>query len=202
LIISRKTYQLKQIDYSKLKQGDVLLFGSNSNLHSFPIKIANILTNNMVSKPWTHAAIYTGEGKLIEAQSAGVLDNTIDYYIEHDRLVKVCRHKYIKDPAFFDQVVKFCRQMQQEGYKYDYLGLLFYTVSVSLPRTWDWLILDNILVDRWLDLDKAYFCSELVADAYKESGAPVASYHSWRVKPSDFITNPMFEDVDVSTETS
>jgi len=195
LLISTEKLEQKAVDVSKLKKGDVLLFGSNANLSSFPIKIANIITGKISSKYWTHAAIHLGDGNLMEATAEGVHDGDIDHYFKGGRLLKVYRHKYITDSKFFDKLVEFSGKTRDEKYAYDFKGLAFYVLAISLPRTWDWLILDNALVDRLLRLDEAYFCSEFVADAYKACGAPVSSFDSWRIKPADFITNPMFEEV-------
>lgn len=197
LLVSTEKLEQKEIDLTKLKIGDVLLFGSNSNFSSFPIKIVNIITGKMSSKYWTHAAIHLGEGKLMEAIAAGVLDSDIEHYSKGGRLLKVYRHKYITDSKFFDRLIEFSQKTKDEKYEYDFKGLAFYVLAISLPKIWDWLILDNAIVDRLLHLDKAYFCSEFVADAYKECGAPVSASDSWRVKPADFMTNPMFEEVQI-----
>lgn len=194
LFYSKNQYEQKTIDISKLKKGDIVLIGSNINQASVYIKISNILTNGINNKFWSHVAIHIGDGKLIEAQQTGIVYNTIHNYLEKNELVKVYRHKYINSDDILNKVVCFCEQQKQECAAYGWAGLGFYVLSTFIPVSCNWLF-RNKHVDQWCNVDNAYFCSELVAEAYKEAGHPITPYDSWRIKPGDFEKNPFFKEV-------
>jgi len=194
LMVSRRKYEQKEIDTGRLRKGDVILTGSNKNISSFQIKISNILTNGIDSKYWTHAALHIGGGKLIEAEPKGIVYNSVGKYLKKGEVVKVYRNRYIGDEGIFDKVIDFCEEAKKEDYKYGWIGLIFYVLATFLPVSANF-IFDNKLIDKWCNLDEAYFCSELIADAYKEAGHKITPFDSWRIKPSDFIKSPFFEEI-------
>lgn len=195
LFFSRNKYVQKEIDVNKLRKGDIILTGTNNNLSSFYIKISNILTNGIQDKFWTHAALHIEKGKLIEAQPEGIVYNSIQDYLSKKTLVKVYRNKYIDDSnVALNKMIDFCENAKKEGCKYGTVGLIFYVFSIALPVTMNF-IFNNKTIDKLCNLDKAYFCSELVADAYGNPGYRISPYDGWRIKPSDFIKNPFFEEI-------
>lgn len=192
LLFSRRKLTPRPIALDRLRPGDIVLTGTNS-MASFQIKMANILTNGMDSKYWTHVAVHVGGGNLIEAQTHGVQFNTIGHYQQTGALIRVFRHKYLRDEAFFAKVVAYCRAMEAQKCKYGWGAVLFYTLSIAMPDICDW-VFDNRYVDTLLNLDNSFFCSELAATAYQEAGARISQFDNWRIKPSDFIWNPLFEE--------
>lgn len=178
------------LDISILKKGDVILTGKMSLADSWCIQLSNVLTRKVKHRFWTHAAIYRGDGLLWEARPEGIIGKDINEYLKNGYIIRAFRHKYIKDNAVIDRVLKFCEE--QKGFKYGWFGLSFYAISSFMPISFNF-IFDNYFFDRWCHLDKAYFCSELIVDAFDEAGHPVSPYDGWRVKPSDFISNPVLE---------
>ena len=181
LVLSFFNYQQPEVDISKIKKGDLVLTGTNKNIESSFIKISNILTNGMDAKFWTHVAVHIGDGKLIEALPKGIGYSSIEEYLKKGEILKVFRHKHIKDDVALDRVIAFCEKVKEEGCSYGWVGLSFYVLASFLPVSLNF-IFDNKLIDRLCNLDKAYFCSELAADAYKEAGHRVTPYDSWRMK--------------------
>ena len=179
-------------DISLLKKGDIVLTGKRSLLDSWYIQLSNVLTRKLKHRFWTHAAIYRGNGMLWEAQRNGIIEKDINEYLKNGFIIRAFRHKYIRDDQIVDRVIKFCEE--QKGYKYGWLGLGFYIVSTFTPISFNF-IFDNDIVDKWCHLDRAYFCSELIVDAFDSIQNPVSPYDGWRVKPSDFISNPLLESV-------
>lgn len=179
-------------DISILKKGDIILTGKMSLIDSWYIQISNALTRKLKHRFWTHAAIYRGNGLLWEAQPEGIIGKDINEYLKNGYMVRAFRHKYIQDDAVIDRVLKFCEE--QKGYKYGWLGLCFYIASIFMPISFNF-IFDNDTIDKWCHLDKAYFCSELIVDAFNNVEYPISPYDGWRVKPSDFISNPSLEKV-------
>ncbi len=185
---STKKYTECVSDISQLKKGDIILTGKQSVLYSIPIQISNVLARKLKHRFWTHAAIYRGNGQLWEAQMKGIIERNINDYIKGRFMIRAFRHKYITDENILDKVLEFCEK--QKGCKYGKLGLLFYVVSTFMPISFNFL-LDNYLVNKICHLDNAYFCSELIVDAFKSIGYPISPFDGWRVKPSDFISNPL-----------
>jgi len=180
-------------DVSILKKGDIILTGKMGLGASWCIQLSNALTRKLKHRFWTHAAIYRGDGLLWEAQPEGIVEKNISEYLKDGYMIRAFRHKYIKDGQLMDKVLKFCED--RKGYKYGKVGLGFYILSSFMPGSLNF-IFDNAYIDRWCHLDDAYFCSELIVDAFDETGYPISPYDGWRVKPTDFISNPLLEAVE------
>ncbi len=179
-------------DISILKKGDIILTGKMNLADSWYIQLSNVLTRKLKHRFWTHAAIYRGNGMLWEAQPEGIIEKDINEYLKNGFMIRAFRHKYIQDDRIIDQLLKFCEE--QKGYKYGWFGLVFYAISTIMPISFNF-IFDNSTIDKWCHLDKAYFCSELIVDAFDSVQQPISPYDGWRVKPSDFISNPLLEVV-------
>jgi len=195
LAVSRKKDVQTKIDIGSLRKGDVILVGSNERFHAWYIQASNILTNGMYSKIWTHSALHIDNGKIIEAVCSGLVYSTVEDYIKKGRPIKVYRHRYIPDSDnALNKMVDFCEESKEEDYRYGWIALAFFTFASFLPVTANF-VFNNKFVDKLCYLDKGYFCSELVADAYQHAGYKVSSADSWRTKPSDFMKNPIFEEI-------
>lgn len=192
LCASWKQYENSIKDISVLKKGDIILTGKQTILDSWYIQLSNVLTRKLKHRFWTHAAIYQGNGKVWEAQPEGIIEKDMKVYIDGGYLIRAFRHKNIQENEIFDRVIQFCAE--KKGYHYGIVGLIFYVFSTLIPVSFNW-IFDNRYVDRLCNLDNAYFCSELIVDAYCSVGQPISPYDGWRVKPSDFISNPVLEAV-------
>lgn len=194
----RLKYTESITDISILKKGDIILTGKRGVFYSPFIQLSNVMSRKIKHRFWTHAAIYRGEdGLLWEALPKGVVEGNINDYIKKGFLIRAFRHRYITDEKMLEKVLDFCAIVNQKGYKYGWIGLIFYTFSTFTPISFNF-IFDNFIVNKWCNLDNAYFCSELVVDAFRETGYPVSPFDGWRVKPSDFISNPILDPVKVS----
>ena len=195
LIFSRRQYIQKYINPAELRKGDLILIGSNCIWDSWYIKLSNILTNGIDSKYWTHVALYCGDGELVEALPEGIRLYKFKDYLDANALVLVLRHKYVQYNETLEKVVQFGLDVEKEDYSYGWVGILFYVLASFIPVSCNF-IFRNTLIDQWCNLDYAYFCSELISDAYKEGGYTITPYDSWRIKPSDLLYNPFFQEVE------
>ncbi|MDF1810840.1 MAG: hypothetical protein P1V20_01445 [Verrucomicrobiales bacterium] len=256
-----------ELDFSKLKVGDVLLSGKPSWKNSPPIQASNILSSDEDYRFWSHAFIYAGcradekdkpgapARNIVEAQSNGkgvqeidmltgekviyekvdgsdgvaiktfseaekrefnfdaagnrktFTEEQIEAFTERERqlcfeksyfdngyYLMVLRPKYI-DAATLDKVVDFCRRKDGEGCGYDTWGVTFYSLCALVPPMLSgWL--ESPMAEKIFNVADAYFCSELVADAFVCEYEQLFDRSPWRVKPLDFRMNPMFEEVD------
>ena len=188
----KERYPNPLTDISVLKNGDIILTGKQSVTYSWYIQLSNVMTRKIKHRFWTHAAMYRGNGLLWEAQPQGIIERPIQDYMKDGYIVRAFRHKYLIDEKVIDNAVQFCAD--QKGCKYGTRALIFYVFSTFTPSSFNYLF-ENPFINKICNLDKAYFCSELVADAFETAGYPVSPYDGWRVKPSDFISNPLLEPV-------
>ena len=181
-------------DPAVLRRGDILLTGKQSVFNSWYIQFANVLTRKVQHRFWTHAAIYTGEGKVWEAQPAGIAYRDLSDYIKAGYYVRAFRHRYISDGEAFNKVIQFCAS--KKGVGYDLKGAIFYGASILIPVGFNF-IFDNPAIDKLFHVENTYFCSELVVDAFLDAGYPISPFDGWRVKPTDFISNPVLSEVPI-----
>ena len=193
LIVHKKeSYPETLTGISCLKPGDIILTGQRSIDSSWHIQLANVLTRNPRHRFWTHAAIYIGGGRLIEAQQQGIIERDISVYFQEGVYLRALRHKYLQDPGIVDELVRFC--VNKKGANYDMWGAAFYALSIMIPMGFDFMF-DDESIDEAFHLENAYFCSELVVDAFASVHYPVSACDGWRVKPLDFVGSPVLEDV-------
>ncbi|MBI3996424.1 MAG: hypothetical protein HY352_02070 [Candidatus Omnitrophica bacterium] len=182
------------LDVRRLRKGDIILTGKQPVSHSYQIQLANILTRKPKHRFWTHAAIYQGDGLLWEAQAKpnGVRQWRLDDYIQKGYYLRAFRHKYLKDEAVLDRLVAWCASQVGDGY--DMRGVIFYALSIVTPVGLNF-IFDNSAISKLCQVQDNFFCSELVVEAFNEVGHPISPFDAWRVKPTDFIGNPVLEEV-------
>ena len=134
LFVVKVPYKQKQLSLENLRKGDVILTGKKQKTYSWHIKLSNVLTNGIDSQFWTHAALYVGNGQLIEAQPSGLRKCELKEYFDENFLVKALRHKYIDDNAAeWEEIVSFSERTKNDAdYKYGYVGLFFYVLATFI----------------------------------------------------------------------
>ncbi len=180
-------------DTKTLRKGDILLTGKQNLGYSSYIQFTNVLTRKTKHRFWTHAAIYQGDGKVWEAQPSGIRERNLSDYFQGNYYVRALRHRYISDDATLDKVIQFCAS--KKGMGYDLRGAIFYGLSILIPVGFNF-IFDNPAIDKFFHVEDTYFCSELVVDAFCHAGYPISPFNGWRVKPTDFISNPVLSEVE------
>jgi kynurenine formamidase len=115
-------------------------------------------------------------------------------YLENGYYLMVLRPRYV-DSETLERVVEFCRQKDIKGCGYDTWGVTFYSLCALVPPMLSgWL--ESRMAEKMFNVNGAYFCSELVADAFVNEKQQLFDRSPWRVKPLDFRLNPMFEEID------
>lgn len=138
--------------------------------------------------PYSHAALYVGEGKIIEAIGEGVVRQTLDSALSDDTLAVVYRRKGLT-PAQANLVIRYVSA--QVGKSYDYAGVAGaskYTTGGMLMRLVS--IPLGVLQDAGELLNTAspessFFCSELVLRAFEQANAPITFKPATASNPSD-----------------
>jgi uncharacterized protein YycO len=178
---------------NKIKPGDVILTASRKiSLFSLFIKMANFFKRGYRKRKWTHAAIYVGEGNVIEAFPQGIVKrNFKEAYFNGEYDLLVLRHKN----ASLDKLMKaveFC--CKEKGQKYDFRGLLYFLLFNLTPHQLHFLF-DNNFIGDCFNVNEAYFCSELVSTGFKEAGIYCFEREPYKVMPIDFYNELLFDIV-------
>jgi uncharacterized protein YycO len=191
------------LNIDALKVGDVILTGVNEWGVAAPIQASNILSSSEREKDryWCHTAIYVGDGKIIEAITephhdkgdVGVVESTMEDLFKKGNRIRVLRHRYL-DETSLQEVVNYCKSKATGGCEYDYWGVSFYALTALMPPMLSgWL--GSSFAERIFNVKDAYFCSELIAEAFQAKGHHIFDRVPWRVKPLDFVFSPLFREI-------
>src|SRR5262249_14381416 len=118
------------------------------------------------NSPYNHAALYIGNGEVVEAVGEGVHRiKMTDFLKQHDDLVRsmVLQRENLTDRQR-DAIVNFAKS--KVGKKYDGFGA--FSVGMETTANTDHRSLNVNQYDR-----DSYYCSQLVAAAYSYAGVPL-----------------------------
>ncbi len=120
----------------------------------------------------SHARVYVGDGKVIEAVAAGVVEQALDTAIADDTLTVAYRHPDMTSAAA-RKAIDWLKA--QKGSAYTVAGALTAASPIGC----------RVIGPR----SAAFFCSQLVAEAYHQAGLPLGR------APSQCITPGMIVDI-------
>lgn len=181
-------------DTEYMQKGDILLIGQKDVKVEWPMQMSNVLSHPIKDRFWTRCAIYMGDGKILEALPEGIVEKALSEYFLNGNLVRVFRHRMINNEKIMRMVLGFGIRKQPVPIGYDWPGMAYYAIATITPVGMN-LLFDNPFLDRLCRIEMAYSGAELVVDAFKDAGYPLTSYDGWRVKPADFIGNPLLEEI-------
>lgn len=178
----------------KLIQGDVILTcGRGFAGASVFIKIANFFKRGYRERGWTHAAIYVGNGDVVEAFPKGIVRRSFrDAYLNDKFNLLVLRRKKIEQAAL-ERAVAYC--VSAESKKYDLRALVYFLLYNFMPHGLHF-ILENDFIGDCFNVNDSYFCSELVATGMKEADAYCFEKDPYKVMPIDFYNDLWFDVVE------
>lgn len=181
-----------------MQPGDILVTSQKGfRPASLPIRFANFCRRGYVDRIWTHAAVYVGNGEVVEAFPTGIVARSVeDAYFKNDYNYVILRRKTAACNVGFSKAVGFCRA--KVGYKYDNKALAYFALMNIVPPTLRWTI-DNPIVDKALNNADAYFCSELAGTALLETNEYCFDRPPQQVMPVDFKNEYCFEIIKDTT---
>lgn len=152
------------IDRSSLRPGDILVSTEDARI-SDAIRTATF-------SAYSHAALYVGEGKIIDATGKGVLRRDLSALTEPATRVGVLR---VNNLTAAQQSAALATARRLVGKSYNYFGLIFGGVVELAPvyRFYRAVTGAPLKVSGSV-LGPGYFCSELVIKAYKSAGITIA----------------------------
>lgn len=178
---------------NKLQMGDVILFHKKGiNPGSLGIKLANFFNHGFGQRGWTHTAFYLGNDEVIEAYPQGIQQNKFsERYLQGNYGLLFLRHKSASAEKL-KKAAEFC--ISEKGEPYDTSALLYFIFFNFIPQQFHFLLNIHNFSDHFNE-DKKYFCSELVARSYEESGLCCFERKSYKIMPSDFNNPLLFDEI-------
>jgi hypothetical protein len=169
-----------------LRPGDILLT-SEPSLRAAGIQLFTFA-------PVSHAAVYIGEGKIVEAVMPGVRTRAIQDVLKGETLVVVLRH-----PELTEEQARLIKEyaLAKSGTGFSFLGVtLQFPFSIG-RRVCEVPLVPSAVRDACLRslgvlsqmaaADSQLFCSQLVLQAYRHAGVAITSADPRIVSPADIL---------------
>ena len=173
----------RYIDTSALRPGDIIVSRSSGEFS----KLIRRATNSDVS----HAMIYTGDGRVVEAVLTGVVNRPLSAALAGATYAAAYRHVKAT-PTAGRLAVGYA--LQQVGKRYDVSGLIgqggyqldrWFLCTVQQVPACD-LIAEK--ANLWMESNNRFFCSELVANAFQHAGIPlVPNVRPAKISPQTIV---------------
>lgn len=176
----------------KLRPGDVIVTSQRGiNPGSWPIRFANFSRHGYRKRIWTHAAIYIGEGQVVEAFPSGITRRGLrEAYLDQPFDIVCLRRKGLAGTQDFNKAVEFSKGKIKS--QYDFKALSYYVILDLLPSIFHFLLNTQWFNDLVNDKN-TFYCSELVATAYLEQDVYCFDRKPSQVMPVDFYNKFCFE---------
>lgn len=163
---------------ASLQPGDIILSKGNSTK-------SEILTNIFEMK-YSHAMLYIGNGKVIEAVPEGVKISKLRYYLNNDYNLAILRLKSGNKKLLIKNI------KAKLGIPYSFLGVI-YGALLHFTKKLFRLNINDIIELAGKDLDKKEFCSELIAWGINETfGIKILKGKNHLVTTEDLYKSNLF----------
>lgn len=169
-----------------LQPGDILLT-SAPNLRSASIQLVTFA-------PVSHAAVYIGDRRVVEAVLSGVRVRTIDELLAEEAVVLALRY-----PDLSAEQARNIRSyaLQKSGAGFNYLGVtLHFPFSIN-RRLCELPLVPSTVRDACIRIvgvihqlaasESQLFCSQLVLQAYRHAGVPITDADPRLITPADIL---------------
>jgi hypothetical protein len=169
-----------------LRPGDILL----TSMPGFAGKGIELMT----IAPVSHAALYLGEGRVVEAVRSGVGERTIEQVLQEESLALVLRHPELS-PGQAERIREYAQG--KEGAGFNFVG-----VTLQIPFTLARRLCELPLVPLELRhaclqgmgvlsqlgfREQRLFCSQLVLQAYRHAGVELTAADPRLMSPADIL---------------
>ena len=176
----------REAQQADLQAGDILL-SSGTSLNALSIRVSTL-------SPVSHAALYMGEGRVIEAIGSGVRELPLDAFVAEAEAVVAFRHPGVL-PEHAPKLAEFVQA--QLGQPYNQMGILLQAPFTLERRLCELPVLPGpirdfclrgiALVQLGLGPNDRFFCSQLVLEAYKRAGLPLTDADPRLAAPVDLL---------------
>lgn len=176
----------RPLQLDSLQAGDIILT-SAPTLRSASIRL-------MTWAPVSHAAIYVGEGTVVEAVGSGVRARTVGELLEEESLALVLRFPDL-DRAQQRDIGEYA--LQKTGVRFSFIGVTLHIPYSVTRRVCELPLLPAGVRDACLRsvgvlsyaaaTESQLFCSQLVMQAHQRAGASITSADARLISPADIL---------------
>jgi len=160
-----------------MQVGDIILVSGQS--------IVSKLIRKIVGSKWTHAAIYVGNGTIIEIDWNSKTELVKNYYPESDFEYVILRAKRPLEFWQRKKIIQTAIKFDRSGSRYDWFVLFGLLLKRKYPR-----------IPYNLNSENDYICTELIDKIYQEAGIRLFPKNNGSIYPHEFMNNPYLEVVD------
>jgi uncharacterized protein YycO len=174
------------VDISALESGDILL-SAGKGITTYGIKL-------FTTSPVSHAALYVGQGDIIEAVGQGVRRRSLMESLEEESVVVAFRAASVKAEQA-RRIVEFAEA--QVGKKYNHMGVILQApfslerrvceLPVIPSRVRDFCLRGVASIQLGAVSDKTFFCSQFLLEAYRYAGVPITDADPRWISPADIL---------------
>lgn len=170
----------------ELRPGDIVLSAAPT-LSSVGIQV-------LTFAPVSHAALYIGEGKVVEALPPRVQVRSVEELLAEEDMALVLRHRGLSDEqaeALRDYA------LGKTGSAFSYFGVTLQGPFSVARRVCELPLVPSALRDLCLrglgsiqylaPSERQFFCSQLVLQAYEHAGTPLTGADPRMMAPSDIL---------------
>lgn len=169
----------------RLQPGDIIL----SSISTFTSASIQLLTFSPVS----HAAIYIGDGKVVEAIRPEVRVRRLDDLLAEENVVLALRYPDLS-AAQARSIGQYA--LQKLGAGFNYLGVTLH-MPFAVKRLCELPLIPSAVRDGCIrgigvihnlaPSENRFFCSQLVLRAFREAGVPITDADPRLVSPADIL---------------
>ncbi len=169
-----------------LRTGDIILSAANG-INSIGIRAVTL-------SPVSHAALYVGNGQIVEAVGSGVRQRSMQEFIAEEATIVAFRHPHI-DGVQAALMQKFAQM--HVGTKYNTAGIVlqapftlgrkFCELPIMPAAVRDACIRGSAAIALGPVPNDQFFCSQFVLEAYKAAGLPLTAADPRLVTPDDLL---------------
>ncbi|MEX2239759.1 MAG: distant relative of cell wall-associated hydrolase [Burkholderiales bacterium] len=169
-----------------LRPGDILL----TSMPGFAGAGIELLT----IAPVSHAAVYIGDGRVVEAVRSGVGERRIEAVFEEESVALVLRDPDL-DEAQAERIKAYA--LQKTGAGFNFVGVTLQIPFAISRRLCELPLVPSLVRDpcirgmgvfsKLAARERQFFCSQLVLQAYRHAGAQLTDADPRLVSPADIL---------------
>jgi uncharacterized protein YycO len=174
------------VDASLLEPGDIILSAAKG--------ITSLGVRLFTTSPVSHAALYMGQGEIVEAVGEGVRRRSLHEALEEDAVAVAFRFPELQ----LDQMQRISEFADaQIGKKYNHLGVVLQAPFALekkicelpvLPATVRDLCIRGVAsIQLGVVSEKTFFCSQFLIEAYRNAGIPMTDADPRWISPADIM---------------
>lgn len=174
------------VDLASLQPGDIILSATNG-VTSAGIRLLTLA-------PVSHAALYIGDQRIVEAVGAGIVTRSLDEMLAEESVVVAFRHPRLTS-AQGERIGAFARS--RVGGSYNHVGVVLMAPFALERRVCEVPLMPQFVrefcvrgvatIQLGASSNDRFFCSQFVLEAYRQAGLPITDADPRWISPADIL---------------